>query len=75
MFDSPIRPVRPVNAVRAIRDIDLRRRPSRGQLRTWLAFAQRCARRVASRSPQAAPEADPAPQHHAEAGHEVDIEV
>ena len=74
MFDSPIRPIRPVRAVRAVRPVDIRRRPSRGQLQVWLAFARRCAKRAATRLPTT-PVVEPEAEHRTSAGHEVDIEA
>lgn len=40
MNDGPVKPIRPVAPVRAVGEVELRRRPSFGQLRLWLAYAK-----------------------------------
>ncbi len=41
MSDAPITPIRPIRPVHETREIELRRRPSMGQLKQWLAFARK----------------------------------
>jgi len=45
MNDNEIKPVSPVRGVKAIGPVGLRRRPGLGQLRQWLAFSKRLAKR------------------------------
>jgi hypothetical protein len=44
MADRPIKPIRPISPEPAVREVELRRRPSLGQLRRWLAFVKKKAR-------------------------------
>jgi hypothetical protein len=47
----PVRPINPIRPIRAIRRIKLRRAPSIGQLRRWLAFARQKAKDGLARPP------------------------
>jgi hypothetical protein len=55
--DDPVKPIRPIAPIRAFGDIELRRRPSLGQLRQWIDFVQR-KNRDKKRSGQSGNDAD-----------------
>jgi hypothetical protein len=49
---NPIKPIQPIGAIRAIREATLRRVPSVGQLRLWLAFARQKSRKTKAPLPR-----------------------
>lgn len=73
MFDDPIRPIHSVRAVEDVSVVGLRRKPPKSQLRAWLSFAKR----VAKRSGQATAQADSelVAETHRHSDHQLDIEV